>query len=529
MILFKYLNITIFNKNKISVFSKIIVQGENIMKNILHKIIQMVFILLFLIVGLIIIFNNDKKYFIPTLFNNKILFLFGMLFIIIILILLKKCKIKISEKSILIILSSILFLIEIIIMINAAFRSGWDVGMLYDAAYLNIFNSPNKINFTTSKYYFEMYPNNVCFLLYEMFWAFITKVIGKGPKTLSLILILNNCIIYVVVGVLMYLCIKKLTKSCKISLLAWFMYFILIGTSSWFLIPYSDSLGLLFPTLVLFIYLYYQKNPYFKIFLISIISFLGYQIKPQIIIIFIAIIILEAFNILNKDLLSKKNILKLSKKVLIICLSYFLISIPLSFTKNYIMELDQNKKIGLSHFLMMGLNVETSGKWSGEDISYSSSFLNQKSRTKGNLEVIKQRLHNLGPLGLMKHLKNKTLVNFNDGTFYFGEEGSFYVYEYYDNKYSKLIKDFVYSNGKYYIYLSTVRQAIWLNILIFMLFSYGSKNKNVLIIQLSLIGLLIFETLFEARSRYLFIYVPYFIMLFSIGIKKIHSKVRGVN
>ena len=94
MILFKYLNITIFNKNKISVFSKIIVQGENIMKNILHKIIQMVFILLFLIVGLIIIFNNDKKYFIPTLFNNKILFLFGMLFIIIILIMILELKIE---------------------------------------------------------------------------------------------------------------------------------------------------------------------------------------------------------------------------------------------------------------------------------------------------------------------------------------------------------------------------------------------------------------------------------------------------
>ena len=201
---------------------------------------------------------------------------------------------------------------------------------------------------------------------------------------------------------------------------------------------------------------------------------------------------------------------------------------PISYIKNDVMKLDFNKKIGLTHFLMMGLNEETNGVWSGSDVSFSASFPNREFRIKNNLEECKKRLNNLKFSGTVKHLRNKILVNFNDGTFFFGEEGNFYV-SYYWNEFrmNRFVTDFAYSTGKYYIYVSSIRHAVWLFILLLLLFCYSKKNnREILVIQLSLIGLVLFEILFEARSRYLFIYVPYFIILAIFAINKIMLNLR---
>lgn len=496
------------------------------MKKYIYQFIHFSFLVIFLFVNFVILFNHVKiNVTLSFLFNNNILILFGGLILIILIFLLQKMKIKLSDKDLLIILSLILFVFELFVTTNALFRSGWDVGMIYDAAYSNVFDKYPKISFDASKSYFEAYPNNILLLLYEMFFAFITRSISKGPKTLSFILVFNNCLIFTIVGVMVYLCTKKIVNNRKMAFLSWIIYAILIGTSSWFLVPYSDSIGLLFPMLILFVYLYFNKKIYFKIFLLSLISFIGYQIKPQILIIFISIIGFEFLDFFDKKL-SKDSLVKLGKKLVIVILTYLLVTMPISYIKNVVMELDSNKKIGLTHFLMMGLNEETNGVWSGSDVSFSTSFPNRELRTKNNLEECKKRLNNLKFSGTVKHLRNKILVNFNDGTFFFGEEGSFYV-SYYWNEFrmNRFVTDFAYSTGKYYIYVSSIRHAVWLFILLLLLFCYSKKNnREISVIQLSLIGLFLFEILFEARSRYLFIYVPYFIILAILAINKIMLK-----
>ncbi len=494
------------------------------MKEKLKEIIQIIFVIICLIVNLIVLFCNIKlNTSINFLFKNYILFFTGGVVVFGGYYCFRKYRMKISENLIIGILSVLLLCFEIFVSLNALFRSGWDVGMLYDTAYYNVFDKFPIIKFDCSKSYFETYPNNVFFLLYEMFFAVVVKLIGKGPKTLSFLLVMNNCFIFVLAGFMLYFCVRKVTQNRKISLSAWIMYAILVGTSSWFLVPYSDSLGLLFPIFILFVYMFYNKNIYLKTFLISFLAFLGYQIKPQILIVFIAIIIIKLLDIYKFD---KKNVLKIFKQVFVVFLTYLLISLPIGYVKSNIMKLDENKKIGLTHFLMMGMNTETNGVWSGEDVSFSSSFPTTSIRTQKNLEEFTKRVKKIGISGLALHLRNKILVNFNDGTFFFGEEGSFYVWSYPTNlKTSEFVKTFVYSNGKYYIYLATIRQSLWLIILFLMLFScLKSKDKDVLVVQLSLIGLFLFEMLFEARSRYLFIYVPYFIILSNLGLNLLGNR-----
>ena len=75
-------------------------------------------------------------------------------------------------------------------------------------------------------------------------------------------------------------------------------------------------------------------------------------------------------------------------------------------------------------------------------------------------------------------------------------------------------------NGKYNVIYTQFVQCLWIGILVFNMFSYkDSKFTKVAIIILGILGLYIFETIFEARSRYIFVYVPLYIFIGVIEIK----------
>lgn len=77
-------------------------------------------------------------------------------------------------------------------------------------------------------------------------------------------------------------------------------------------------------------------------------------------------------------------------------------------------------------------------------------------------------------------------------------------------------------NGKYNVIYTQFVQCLWMGIIVFNMFSYkDSKFTKVAIIILGILGLYIFETMFEARSRYIFVYVPLYIFIGVIGIKNV--------
>ena len=117
------------------------------------------------------------------------------------------------------------------------------------------------------------------------------------------------------------------------------------------------------------------------------------------------------------------------------------------------------------------------------------------------------------------------LTNYNDGTFAWGREGSFY-YIVPDNskiKLSHTLKNVYYNDGKYYKYFSTIEQVLWVLMLgtgwyvsIKEFIEKRNINYGVSVMELSIIGITLFELLFEARARYIYLYVPIF-ALFVLG------------
>ncbi len=425
----------------------------------------------------------------------------------------RKKHLRFSDTKCIILLTVLFFSFEVLLVFSIPFKTGWDVGVIFDAAYFNVFSKANII-FGTNKYYFDIYPNNIFLLLFEMSIAMFTKLLGRGSITFLILLCLINCIIYSVVGILVFYIQKKINSNSKLALFSWICYMVLVGTSPWILVPYSDSLGLLFPTLIFSFYLFLPKNSNWKWFLISIVSFLAYQLKPQLLIIFIAIILISFL-----EMFSQKNFKKMLHYILIVIFAYLIVTVPCSLVVKK-MGLDETKKVGISHFLMMGMNYDRNGVYSDEDVSFSTSIADPKERFNKNIEVFMNRVSDYGLAKTCRHFYHKILVNFNDGTFFYGREGGFYSIIYsdvYPEKFGKLswLREFFYYDGKYYFSISTVRQGFWLFILMLLGLSIPKKgeNKYLLVLKLSLLGLFLFELLFEARSRYLFTFVPIFVIV----------------
>ena len=65
---------------------------------------------------------------------------------------------------------------------------------------------------------------------------------------------------------------------------------------------------------------------------------------------------------------------------------------------------------------------------------------------------------------------------------------------------------------------------VWMCTLLLSVFSIRSKGTpKESILMLSIIGLTLFQLLFEARARYLFIYTPIYIILAILGIHNIQN------
>lgn len=480
-------------------------------KSFLYHSIDKFFIFFYLIILLIVFFcTPDVIKGMEFTVHNLWLVIISLLLLTTFICFFRKKKFSFPTRTVILTFSIFLFYFHLILIFNILFKSGWDAGVVMDSAYNNIFFKTNDMNYFNINY-FSAYPNNVALLFYEMIICFIVKVFSGDYFTFNLILVLINSLIFIITGILLYLILNKKLKNNKLAILGLLIYTILIGTSPWVLIPYTDSISLIFVISIVYIYMFSKKKNLIKFSLISLLSFIGFKLKPQVFIIFIAITIFELIN-----LFIAKKFKLIVKYIGIITVSGLIVMLPMSLITDN-MKLDNDKKFGVTHFIMMGLNYERSGLYSQDDVDFSYSWPNQNIRKQKNLEVIKNRISDYGGTKLLKHLKNKVLINYNDGTFAFGIEGTFYNYEYESKlKSSNFLKQLFHTDGIYYNTVSFIRHGVWLLVLLFLILGNKNENKDkqyILVMKLALLGLLLYLLLFEARARYLFIYVPIFIII----------------
>jgi hypothetical protein len=200
--------------------------------------------------------------------------------------------------------------------------------------------------------------------------------------------------------------------------------------------------------------------------------------------------------------------------------------------------------------------------YSDDDTLYTDSFDTPSEKREADLKLAKERIRAYGFWGLMGHAKNKTLVNYNDGLFAFGVDGHFFaereledIGDVPETSATPFIWSFIKPEGSNHGKYSAFEQMIWLTVLILDLIAgvmlcrelFAGKNKPepqindagtgkhmrgngssgnaIYAVLLTLIFLFVFELLFEAKARYLFIYTPYYLLA---GVYGLWGIMRGI-
>lgn len=197
---------------------------------------------------------------------------------------------------------------------------------------------------------------------------------------------------------------------------------------------------------------------------------------------------------------------------------------------------ETNREISLTplHYLMMGLNENSTGSYSSEDFGFSCSIMTQEERIPAQLERIKERLEEKGLFGYLGFAIKKMVMSFNDGTFGWGREGVYsYPYPIYseNEKFVENVRNYFYPQGEQNVSFNTHSQTLWL-LIVFSLpgicFVKKEEKETYMPILLSLLGVILYLTLFEARARYLICFLPVIIMTAVIGMDQYYRLFRHI-
>lgn len=418
---------------------------------------------------------------------------------------------------------AIVLLCQMILARSIWFDTGWDVSAIRLAA-KDMVSDGIEPALKKHAWYFSRYPNNTFLLLFTALLTKIGTVIWPGYPY-RVVTLVN----VVFVWLSMYgasLCTYRLTQSRRITMFAALLGTILICFSGFIVIPYSDTMAMPFPVLSLTCILF-CKNKYIKTALVAFFSALGGLLKPPVLIVLIAYGTLCLCDLIKMRSRRQQMVREALLTACITALALLCVSGPYALLKKQL-SLDTyfraDNALTMTHFLMMGANERTDGTYSEEDVTFSCSFPDVKTREQENLREYVRRLQSLGVSGTLSLLTRKHILSYNNGSFLWGGEGGFYqTANDRTDPFSVFLQEMYYGNlnDPKSIRLLAVQQIIWLTILLGIAglpFYRGTNCAAVSWMSLTLLGVTLYLLLFECRSRYLFVFTPLFICLFGAGI-----------
>lgn len=432
----------------------------------------------------------------------------------------------------------LLFLLQMGVCYSIFFETGWDPAAVI-AEVRNIIGNKG-INW---QWYFQAYPNNLALAQVEYWILRINGALNLFSGDYELMaVVMVNCIISSMTCMLVYLTGRSLfSANAKVSWTLWVLAVLLFGLSPWLVIAYTDSLGLIFPILGLYMYLWLMRTEivWKKVIgwsALLVMEYCGYLIKPQAMIIVAAIGIVETLRHLRNHCKGSGRKWKHFFLILfIVCIVVTGIRREQNYWKSsrgFISDIE--KSMDPLHYLNMGLNTEQDGAFLQSDLDRSAKFATKKQRDCYNLQSAGERAKELRIGGMLKHLAKKMMVVYADGTFAWGCEPDFWqtVFLEKDENISGLLREFYYEDGTYYRVFETVEQAVWIFVLVggwisSMSMLLKKRRGSYYAMALALIGITIFEILFEARARYLYLYAPIFVLMTGYTINggvRVHEK-----
>lgn len=340
-----------------------------------------------------------------------------------------------------------------------------------------------------------------------------------------------------------------------------FLNLLLVAFQPGNMIPYTDTFGMLMVSMVILCLTgILTLRPLWSKAVLSVLLGLllaiGYDIKPTIVIAGIAAVLAV---ILSLPKAGQKKILSCALSALLVIPGFFAAKPVQDWAERKVFDEVPTEEerdryaYTMMHYFNMGLgeNKESGfyGGFNAEDDQRISATEWKENKNSMSLEMAKERLGKLGFFGFLEHLWNKLVWISTDGNFYYKslgrtlpEDGSAGTLE------TALLGWSSYTNPFYRTWTANYFEGVWIAVMAFMSMTLirtgrkSRKNKEAglkgvaetdhkkssgfgrsvfwLTMRLSVLGILLFNMLFEARARYIYLYVPCFLMLAVFGLKK---------
>lgn len=400
-------------------------------------------------------------------------------------------------------LSFIIILWQVYLVICLSGFSRWDPGIIILQAMRKSQWVPN---------YFSYNQNTLFLMFYEhLIW------IAFGKPNIQVLTLVLNVLSLIILDFSMVIFIKITIRNCNNRVAKGILIFSipLIIITPWYCLPYSDILS--FSLSIFTFRLLYELSKKAKIsksVTLGILFVIDYLVKPSIVIVFIAFLIVTLiFN-------SKINKHKIIGFVIVILVSFLGIT-SFNFYKdhNSVVSIDNSKALSVVHFADMG--IQGTGGYYLPDVQHDCAIKNPITRKNEDIRIWKQRFQAMGGFNYQKFLVKKQIANTADASFNWGKEGTFITPYAHKGKFVKLAWKLFAKNGVATGYNGTIlliEQIIWGLLFFFMLFNVRDSSYLSQLLKYTVVGFFLFLLIFEAgRSRYLIQCLPYFLLLSSIG------------
>lgn len=351
--------------------------------------------------------------------------------------------------------------------------------------------------------YYYFFPNNLGGMAFLGVFFSLAHRLGVTDYYMTAVIVNGLCTLGTMLAA---------TAVCKKALGVRFAVFamVLFGVSLPFYfmaaVFYTDSLSMLFPVLLYYLYLKKQncKTPRQRLLfvgLMGIVAALGMLIKFTVVIMLIAIVI---DSLLHEK--CRRTAVMAGASAAVILVS-FLGFQTLIYTRHLDRAEAQRTNTPYLHWVMMGLQGD--GGYNPGDYEFTRSFSDPEERDAAIRAEIINRLRQLGPGGVHGLFWRKTVKTFGNGTYC---QSDFLD----DNPVNRTwLHEFILYEGRYYEGYKHLCQGVFTAILALMALSglwdavgRGRNTARLLAPRMAVFGVLLFFAGWEISGRYLTNYVP---------------------
>ncbi|WP_218129739.1 hypothetical protein [Bifidobacterium longum] len=320
-------------------------------------------------------------------------------------------------------------------------------------------------------------------------------------------------------------------KAC-IVYASWIIATILGSLSFWIGTPYTDTFLFPFVATVISLYLIYRNSaaPITYIVLVVMVfsAFVGSLFKPTVLVLVVALVIDCILRYARREGVLK-DILCIFLSILVSATLIYGVASPL--LKKHL-HVNPNPEMAFSyhHYLMMGANPQSYGAFNLNDVKISAGIPDKTDRQAKDLDVALRRLQAMNADSAIHFYAVKLVTTYGDGTFGIGHEGKGFPEVPSERNLPNSLKKLYYMENNTPSVFGSLQQLLWMILLLCAALLLPRKNTDdyAVFLRLSFIGLTCFLMLFETRARYLYSFLPIFVVIFAVSLDRIVLQMNAV-